>query len=61
MTLYTIHFGLREEIGQILEQAEPAFRVVPLENIAIREWFRGRSEVVPKSGTAVFPSDKDSN
>ena len=56
MALYTIHSDLREEIWRISVQAEPSDDLVPLENIAIRGWFRGGSEVVPKSGTAVFPS-----
>ena len=42
--------------GCVLNKAEPGYDLVPLGNIAVQRWFRGGSEVVPKSGTAVFPS-----
>ena len=45
--------------GYVSNKAEPGHDLVPLGNVAIYEGFRGGSEVIPKSGTAVFPSKGD--
>jgi hypothetical protein len=56
MRPYTTHSGLREGTWRISAQAEPRGDLVPLESVAIQGEFRGGSEVVPKSGTAVLSS-----